>query len=228
VVHTVSSADPLEDLPAEASSALARTLLIPTHGDLGGVLERCDAVRHLLDRWQDAFFAALPDEVDLEEESRWAAEAGLSLDEIDAEWEDPDWEDDADDWDENEESPGQLGLQMGEQISLSELGPLDDDPADLFDLGSPSADLPLDEEVVAELEVALLLLPLRVRLEALVAAAALVEAWADLYADHEKVLGHLVLTHGVATAAAPHEVLLDQHAALHAGLPGHSAVEDSA
>lgn len=218
MVHTVSSADPLEDLPQEASGALARTLLLPTHGDLGGALERCEAVRHLLDRWQDAFFAALPEEVDLEEESRWAAEAGLSLEQIESDWEDPDWEDD--DWDDGDETPGQLGL---DQIELSELGPLDDEPADLFDLGSPSDGIALDEEVVAELEVALLLLPLRVRLEALVAAAALVDAWADLYGDHEKALGHLVLQHGVLTGAEAHEVLMDQHAILHAGLPGHSS-----
>ncbi len=218
VVHTVSSADPLEDLPQEASAALARTLLIATQGDLGGALERCEAVRHLLDRWQDAFFAALPHEVDLEEEARWAAEAGLSLEKIEAEWEDPDWDDEDDEDDDDDvETPGQLGL---DQIDLSELGPLDDDLPEMFD---PADEVSLDEEVVAELEVALLLLPLRVRLEALVAAAALVDAWADLYADHEKALGHLVLRHGAEPVAAAHEVLMDQHAILHAGLPGHSS-----
>lgn len=220
MVHTVSSADPLEDLPQEASGALARTLLTPTHGDLGGALERCEAVRHLLDRWQDAFFAALPNEVDLEEESRWAAEAGFSLEEIEAEWEDEDAEDEADEWDETDETPGQLGL---DQIDLSELNPLDDDDhPELFDLGDPASDVPLDEEVVAELEIALLLLPLRVRLEALVAAAALVDAWADLYADHEKALGHLVLRHGTSPEPQAHEALMDQHAIHHAGQPGHA------
>jgi hypothetical protein len=217
VVHTVSSADPLEDLPLAASSVLARTLLVPNHGDLGGALERCEAVRELLDRWQDAFFASLPIDVDLEEEARWAAEAGLSLEEIESQWEDEDDED----WDEDDESPGQLGL---EDIDLSEIGPLAGEHPDLYDLAVPSDVAPLDEDVVAELEVALVLLPLRVRLEALVAAAVLVDAWADLLADHEKCLGHLVLAHGaVPTDTLTHEALADQHALLHAGLPGHSS-----
>jgi hypothetical protein len=54
------------------------------------VLERCDAARELLERWQDAFFAALPDDVDLAEEARWAAEAGLSMDDVEAGYEDDD------------------------------------------------------------------------------------------------------------------------------------------
>jgi hypothetical protein len=218
VVHTVSSTDPLEDLPLAASSVLARTLLVPNHGDLGGALERCEAVRDLLDRWQDAFFAALPLAVDLEEESRWAAEAGLSLEEIESQWED---EDEDDEWDEDDESPGQLGL---EEIDLSEIGPLAGEHPDLYDLAVPSGVAALDEDVVAELEVALVLLPLRVRLEALVAAAVLVDAWADLLADHEKCLGHLVLAHGAAPSGTlTHEALADQHALRHAGLPGHSS-----
>jgi hypothetical protein len=219
VVHTVSSADPLEDLPHQAASSLARALLVPSHGDLGGALERCEAVRELLDRWQDAFFAALPPEVDLEEEARWAAEAGLSLEEIEAAWEDED-----EDW-EDEESPGQLGL---EEIDLSELAPLDGDPEPLFDV-EVTPDRPmLHEDLVAELESALLLLPVRVRLEALVAAGGLVDEWSDLLADHEKCLGHLVLRHGVTLDAVspdrhPHEALADQHAMLHAGGPAHSS-----
>ena len=99
VVHTVSSSDPLSDLPPGAASALQRALLAPPADgesvDVGGVLERCDAVRELVESWQDAFFAALPDEVDLEEEARWAAEAGLSLDEVESGYED-DEEDDED------------------------------------------------------------------------------------------------------------------------------------
>ncbi len=209
VVHTVSSADPLEDLPGEAASALSRALLTPCGGDLGGALERCEAVRDLLDRWQDAFFAALPVEVDLDEESRWAAEAGLSMDDVESQWEDDD-----DDW-EDEESPGQLGL---EEIDLTELSPLDGEP---FDLGGLEPPVVLGEDTVAELEVALLLLPLRVRLEALVAAASLVDNWTDLLADHEKCLGHLVLRHGVAPSVQAHEALADQHAALHADGPSH-------
>ncbi|MCW2599883.1 MAG: hypothetical protein JWM02_1712 [Frankiales bacterium] len=223
MVHTVSSADPLEDLPLAASSVLTRALLTPVHGDLGGALERCEAVRELLDRWQDAFFAALPLDVDLEEEARWAAEAGLSLEDIEAAWEDDPWEED-DDWEEGadaEQTPGQLGL---EQIDLSELSPLEDEPPGLLE-AAPRDGAPLDDDLVAELEVAVVLLPLRVRLEALVAAAALVDDWADLLADHEKCLGHLVLRHGVvfhdARQTTPHEAVADQHAILHAGIPGH-------
>ena len=92
MVHTVSSADPTADLPAGAAHALQEALLVvPAPGapvDLGTVLERCDAARELLERWQDAFFAALPDDVDLVEEARWAAEAGLSLDDVEAGYED--------------------------------------------------------------------------------------------------------------------------------------------
>ena len=216
MVHTVSSADPLEDLPLAASSVLARTLLAPVQGDLGGALERCEAVRELLDRWQDAFFATLPPDVDLEEEARWAAEAGLSLEQIEAEWED----DDEDEWDGDgdEESPGQLGL---DQIDLSELSPLEDEHPGLLAESDAERPRSLDEDLVAELEIALVLLPVRVRLEALVAAAALVDDWADLFADHEKCLGHLVLRHGLPAEATPHDVLADRHAILHAGTPGH-------
>lgn len=212
-MHTVSSSDPLDDLPAAASGALARTLLTPTHGDLGGALERCESVRQLLDRWQDAFFAALPPDIDLEEEATWAAKAGVSLEQIEAEWEDD--EDDEEAWVPDDETPGQMGL---EEIDLAELKPLEGEHEDLF---TPRDELPLDEDVVAELEVALMLLPVRVRLEALVAAAALVDDWADLLADHEKIVGHLVLKHGAAPVTAGHEALADQHAILHAGRPEH-------
>ena len=187
---------------------------MPSGGDLGGALERCEAVRELLDRWQDAFFAALPTDIDLEEESRWAAEAGLSLTEIEGDWEDE--EDDEDEWEPAEETPGQLGL---DEIDLSELTPLEDETDGL--LGPHQQFDVLSEPLVTELELALLLLPLRVRLEALVAAGALVDEWADLMADHEKCLGHLVLRHGVAPDVHLHEVLVDEHARLHAGVPGH-------
>ncbi len=203
VVHTVSSADPLEDLPPEAGRALARALLVPSEGDLGGALERCEAVRQLLDSWQDAFFASLPAEIDLEEEARWAEQAGLSLEDVEDEWEDED------DWEADEgETPGQIELV------------LDDEP--LFPLETPGQDV-LGEDLVSELELALLLLPLRTRLEALVAAALLVDDWSDLLADHEKCLGHLVLRHGVAPELHLHEVLVDEHARLHAGDPRHGA-----
>ncbi len=216
VVHTVSSPDPLEDLPEEAAGALGSALLVPTSGDLGGALERCEAVRMLLDRWQDAFFAALPLEIDLAEESKWATLAGVSLEEIESEWEDEDdtWDED----DEDEESPGQLGL---DEIDLSELSPLDDEPLDLLHLDPVEEVQVLGEQLVAELERSLLLLPLRVRLEALVAAGALVDEWAELYGDHEKCLGHLVLRHGAAPEIHLHEVLADEHARLHASRPQH-------
>lgn len=215
VVHTVTSPDPLEDLPPEAASALASALLVTTHGDLGGALERCEAARTLLDRWQDAFFAALPAEIDLAEESEWATRAGVSLEEIEAEWED---EDDDQDWEDGEESPGQLGL---DEIDLSELSPLEDEPLDLLRLEPVEEVQVLGEATVAELERSLMLLPLRVRLEALVAAGALVDEWAELYGDHEKCLGHLVLRHGAAPEIHLHEVLADEHARLHAGGAGH-------
>jgi hypothetical protein len=215
VVHTVSSPDPLDDLPPSAGTALAGILLVPTEGDLGGAVERCEAVMELLDRWQDAFFAALPTDIDLDEEARWAAEAGLSLDDVEDDWSD---EDDSDD-DEGEESPGQIGL---DEIDLAELTPFDGEPHGLFDLGPAADGGPLSEAAVSELERALLLLPMRTRLEALVAASALVAEWSDLLADHEKCLGHLVLQHGLAPGPHPHEVLADQHAMLHAGQARHA------
>ena len=194
VVHTVSSADPLEDLPPGAARALQDALLQPGSADLGSVLERCDAVQELLERWQDAFFAALPDEVDVEEEARWAAEAGMSLAEVEAQYEDED-DDEPDlalagDDDEDEDEP------EGEQL----------------------------DELVGVLERELLLLPLRVRLEALVAAVDLVSTWTELVSDQEKLLGHLVLAHGEPQTALAHEALTDRHALLPAGAgPGHAA-----
>jgi hypothetical protein len=202
VVHTVSSADPLEDLPPPAADALARALLRSSEGDLGGLLERADAVADLLERWQDAFFAALPPEVDLEEEARWAEQAGVRLTDVEEEW-------DEDDEDEDGELLGQLPL---EAIDLDELAAF---APDLDSFG------PLDEDTVGELETALLLLPLRTRLEALVAATTLVHSWSDLVADHEKCLGHLVLAHGEHPEPTLHEVLVDRHAILHAGRAAH-------
>jgi len=209
VVHTVASADPLLDLPADAAAVLQRGLLVPVEGDLGRALERCEAARELLERWQDSFFASLPDDVDLSEEARWAAEAGLSLDDVESGY------DEYDDEDESEPLP---------PIELTELAPLEDEPGGL--LGTPDRDAPdraavLPEELVVALERELLLLPMRVRLEALVAAADLVDSWADLLADHEKALGHLVLGHGEPQEVLAHEALSDRHAALHAGGPDH-------
>jgi len=213
VVHTVSSADPLADLPPGAAAALQRALLTPPGDgetvDVGGVLERCDAVRELVERWQDAFFAALPDEVDLEEEARWAAEAGLSLDEVEAGYED----------DEDEEDFALAGLEDDEE--LGELDVLLEHEGLVEDDEDPRALLP--DDLVAVLERELLLLPVRVRLEALVAAADLVATWADLVADQEKLLGHLVLAHDEPQRATEHEAMAGRHALLHGGTgPGHA------
>ena len=213
VVHTVSSADPLLDLPPGAAAALQEALLQPPSAgaevEIGSVLERCDAVRELVERWQDAFFAALPDEVDLEEEARWAAEAGLSLDEVEA-----DYEDDEDDEPLEVTALGDDG-DLDALIAAEDLDPLEEDEQD------PRLLLP--EDLVAVLERELLLLPVRVRLEALVAAADLVQSWADLVADHEKLLGHLVLAHGERQRSTGHEALAGRHARLHAETgPGHA------
>ena len=207
VVHTVCSADPLLDLPPGAAAALQAALLTPPEEgtvDIGSVLERCDAVRELVERWQDAFFAALPDEVDLEEESRWAAEAGLSLEEVEAGYHAEDDEDD------------------GHPFALPDDDEQDDVALDLTidDAEDPRAVLP--DDLVAVLERELLLLPVRVRLEALVAAADLVSNWSDLVADHEKLLGHLVLAHAEPPASTGHEELIGRHAVLHSTTgPGH-------
>lgn len=213
VVHTVSSSDPLSDLPPSAAGALARALLVPVGGDLGGALERCEAITALLDGWQDAFFASLPGEVDPEEEARYAAEAGITLSDLEQDWDDDEDDDDEDD----DEVDGQLDLHMfDDALDLLEAGdlPLLGHPADPLTAG-------LEEELVSELERDLLLLPMRVRLEALMAATSLVASWADLLADHEKCLGHLVLAHGTGPEVMDHEALADQHAALHDGDPGH-------
>jgi hypothetical protein len=209
VVHTVSSQDPRQDLPPSAATALARFLLVPVGGDLGGALERCESVGALLDRWQDAFFAALPSEVDLEEETRYAAEAGITLADVEEQWEEEDEEDwYADEDDDDEEVTGQLDLDV-----------MDLDAETLGHRVDPVT-ARLDDDLVGELERELLLLPMRVRLEALLAAGALVESWAELLADHEKCLGHLVLAHAhVPDPATSHEELADQHARLHEGSP---------
>ena len=225
VVHTVSAGDPLDDLPAGAARALQSALLRPVGGDLGGAVEQCEAVRELVERWQDAFFAALPDAVDLEEEARWAAEAGLSLAEVEAGYGDEDDDEDEDDddapsWHE-EADPDGLAAELAGLALV--------DPARPTDPDDPRA--ALGEELVVVLERELLLLPLRVRLEALVAASELAGQWADLLADHEKLLGHLVLGHAVVApeqAHRGHEVLADRHASLHAtDGPGHPRADPS-
>lgn len=198
MVHTVCSSDPLVDLPADAAASLARALLVPAQGDVASLLERCEAVRDVLDRWQDGFFTSLPAEIDLEEESRWADQSGVSLAEIEAEIEadlvaesdlaEEDWEDNA--------------VDLDEVLDVT-IAPLEDD-------------------LVVELETALLLLPFRVRLEALIAAGNLVDEWSDLLSDHEKCVGHLVVKHAMVPDDLTHDVLVDRHAALHSGQAGHA------
>jgi hypothetical protein len=202
VVHTVSSPDPLQDVPTPAADALARTLLVVSHGDLGTLLERCEAVVDLLERWQDAFFAALPVEVDIEEETRWAEQAGIRLADVEGEW--------ADEYEDSEGDDELLG-----QLPLEAIG-----GDDLAVVQDPSLAL-LSEATVSELETALMLLPMRTRLEALVAATTLVHSWCDLMADHEKCMGHLVLVHAQGPDPDRHEQLVDRHAMLHGGRAGH-------
>ena len=95
----------------------------------------------------------------------------------------------------------------------------------LVDLTGPDEHDPrrlLPDDLVAVLERELLLLPLRVRLEALVAAGEVVSAWSDLVADQEKLLGHLVLAHREPQQAFGHELLVNRHAVLHTEHgPGH-------
>src|SRR3954471_9075699 len=145
VVHTVSSADPLQDLPPDAALALQEALLRPVDGDIGSALERCDAVRELVERWQDAFFESLPEDFDIEEERRYALESGMSLDEIEAEYAEEDAELglDLDDMDDGE--PNETLLLDGPLL-------LDDDEDD------PLRVLP--EALVSLLERELLLLPI--------------------------------------------------------------------
>lgn len=193
------------DLPPAASAALAKALLVPCGGDLGGLLETCEAVRDLLDRWQDAFFAALPADIDLVEEARWASDSGVSLAEIEAQWGDDD------------DDPGDL--DEGAWGEVDEHGDHEDASLDI-------TVAPLDDDLVVEMETALLLLPFRVRLEALIAAGNLVDEWSDLLGDHEKCLGHLVLQHHVTPSDLTHPALADQHAALHAGRAAHASCDE--
>lgn len=194
IVHTVSSADPLADLPAGAAAALQHALLDPPSDrpvDLGSILERCGAARELLEHWQDAFFVCLPGHVDLAEEARYAAAAGLSLQDVESGY-------DGDEGDEPADEDDEYDLM----VDLAE--PADEDPRRL-----------LPEHLVHVLERELLLLPLRVRLEALVAATDLVLGWTELIADREKLLGHLVLAHREPQRGAVHEALVARHARLH-------------
>jgi hypothetical protein len=203
VVHTVSSADPFTDLPPNAAIALQDALLRPVDGDIASALERCDAVRELVERWEDGFFAGLPDEFDVEEERRWAIEAGMSLDEIEAQYAEEDSELDL------------TGIEDDDDLPV-DLMASDDDDEDLTSV--------LPEELVSVLERELLLLPIRTRLEALVAAVDVVEGWSDLLADEEKLLGHLILRHADSPGPQEHEALADRHAGLHATTgPGHQA-----
>jgi hypothetical protein len=114
--------------------------------------------------------------------------------------------------DEDDPSPFAMSADSDDEVDLD---------LDLtIDAEDPRAVLP--EQLVAVLERELLLLPVRVRLEALVAAADLVSTWSDLVADHEKLLGHLVLAHAEPQASSGHEELIGRHAELHSATgPGH-------
>lgn len=212
VVHTVSAPEPLTDVPPAAASALARALLVPWHGDLGSALERCEAVTALLGRWQDAFFAALPSDYDADEERRYAEEAGLDYDEVSG-----DWEDDLDELDPELDDP------FEDDPPLSEEDVVDLDDARFLSHADDPATAGLDDRLVSELERELLLLPMRTRLEALIGAELVVQEWTELLADHEKCLGHLVLTHDLVPDVRGHEELVDLHAHLHAGTAEHGS-----
>lgn len=235
VVHTVCSARPLDDLPAGAVDALTAELLTAAVApvDLGSQLERCDAAVELLERWQDAFFAALPEQVDAVEEAQVAAAAGLSLAELEAELA-HEYADEGEGLDGLGGLAGLEGLDLDTSAELAVDALLENDRDPELDAlvelmqadDDPTADPRrlLSEAFVAVLERELLLLPMRTRLEALVAAVDLVGEWTALLSDHEKLLGHLVLGHGdLPTSTGPaHEGLVERHARLHDGRgPGH-------
>jgi hypothetical protein len=215
VVHTVSAPDPLTDVPAAAATALATALLRPVEGDLGTALERCEAVIALLERWQDAFFAALPPEFDADEERGFAEAAGLDYDELHDDWED-ELDLEGDGFDDDDEVEGQLDLAALDEV-------LDLDELRFHSHADDPATAALDEQLVSELERELLLLPMRTRLEALIGAEAVVSEWSDLLADHEKCLGHVILSHGAQPEDVTHEAVADLHARLHSGAAGHGA-----
>ena len=224
-MHTVCSADPLADLPPGAAAALQRALLEPDPDepvDLGGALERCDAVLELVERWQDAFFTSLPEEVDLEQEARYAAEAGLSLEEVESGYSEEDGGEHGYDGEDDGEYEGDDEVGYDGSGVVLEPGGADESP--LESQLDPDLRLHLPEDLVTVLERELLLLPLRVRLEALVAAANLVGEWSDLIADSEKLLGHLVLAHAEPQVRTDHEELVRRHGALHGDAgPAHLA-----
>jgi hypothetical protein len=216
VVHTVSAPDPLTDVPPAAATALATALLVPVDGDLGSALERCEGVIALLERWQDAFFAALPPEFDADEERSYAEAAGLDYDELHDDWDELDEEAGfgADGYD--DEVEGQLDLEALDEV-------LDLDEPRFMTHADDPATAALDEQLVSELERELLLLPMRTRLEALIGAEAVVNEWSDLLADHEKCLGHVILAHGTQPEDVTHEAVADLHARLHAGTAEHGS-----
>ena len=158
----------------------------------------------------------------------------MSLDEVEAAYSE---EEDDDELDllgapyAGEPGAGSEAAHAAEAAELAELAGLAelDELAELLERDEPDVDDPrrlLPADLVAVLERELLLLPLRVRLEALVAAVALVQTWSDLAADHEKLLGHLVLAHGEPQAGTGHELLVDRHAALHLATgPAHSSAQ---
>lgn len=242
VVHTVCSPDPLRDVPAGAATALLTALVVtPVNALDRQAQERlCEAAVELLERWQDAFFAALPEAVDLDEEAAAAAEAGVSLAEIEAELalddplldesllDDPVLDDALQDDPVLDDPVLDDGVDVGPDDAAALLDDVDAELDALVELaereGPDDPRRVLPAELVAVLERELLLLPLRSRLESLVAAVDLVSSWADLLADHEKLLGHLVLAHGCRPVDTAHDALVDAHGAQHRSTgPGHLA-----
>lgn len=60
--------------------------------------------------------------------------------------------------------------------------------------------------------------PERECLEAMLDVLSVLGDWEDMYLDHEKAVGHLLLTHGARAAdlsSVSHEETLDRHATLH-------------
>jgi hypothetical protein len=184
-------------------------MLQPGTPDLGSVLERCDAVQELLERWQDAFFTGLPDDVDVEEEARWAPRPACRS----RRW---------------RRSTTRTTTRTDDETAL-ELDPelVGADHLDvLAELAVPDDDDPrrlLPEDLSPCSSASCCCSPCGCGLEALVAAAEVVSTWTELVADQEKLLGHLVLAHAEPQAVLGHEALVDRHAVLHAASgPGHA------
>lgn len=106
------------------------------------------------------------------------------------------------------------------QYAVDDCGPNDeeDDPSERV---SPSVATALTEYLSSVDE--------RERLEAMHDVLSVVNAWEDLYIDHEKVVGHLLLQHRANPAdliELSHDAALARHASLHEQSGAtHSAVD---